>query len=147
MQVFPMVNITRLALANLRSLYNVTVKEQITLIVLPSVAIRPMAFVKDICILDAGIAESPPKEILMYVMQCFLQQSIIRSMGAKDESTQRLMMGIRDFFSYHYMTSTWWNFDAADYIAQRSMLLEDEQKVAVKYRWKDHNKEDLKGEK
>lgn len=133
MQVVPFIKAIELVVPRLESLLNLTITELLTIVLLPSVRERPMAFIRDFCIVDASLAVSSHTEHIMLVVQCLVQQYMIRGFTARDQWAQRLLRGIRDYYALIFKSIGESDcVDVMDVISQRALQLDEEQQLAMK---------------
>lgn len=133
MQVVPFIKAIELVVPRLESLLNLTITELLTIVLLPSVRERPMAFIRDFCIVDASLAVSSHTEHIMLVVQCLVQQYMIRGFTARDQWAQRLLRGIRDYYALIFKSAGESDcVDVMDVISQRALQLDEEQQLVMK---------------
>lgn len=102
LQVIPFINSTQLVVHRLRSLFNFTLTEMTTIVMLPRVRETPMAFMRDYCIIEITHASVDDNEKQKIILQCLIQQYFMRTFTARDQWTSRLLRGIRDYLALIY---------------------------------------------
>lgn len=144
-QVVPFINATQLVVARLQTLLNFTITELITIVMLPSVKERPMGFFRDYCIIDVTFLASTDPDRL--IIQCLLQQYIIRGYTTRDQWAQRFLRGIRDYLpSLLFKTMHELDNDVLDFFSVRALQFFEERQVVKKRDWQRVDWKNYKGD-
>lgn len=127
------INTTQLVVRRIQSLFNMTISDMITIVFLPSVKERPMAFFRDYCLIDFSLVAVPEIEKMKLLMQCFIQQNIMRLYTTNDPWTQRTFFGMRDYMAHIFKSiRDLDSFDVMDLFDEEALKFHEDQAMDLK---------------